>query len=447
MTLSFAPDAIETWPLARLQPYARNAKTHGADQVARIAASKAEFGWTVPCLVAEDGELIAGHGRVLAATQLGLTEAPVILLGHLTEAQRRAYRIADNRLAESPWDEALLSAELNDLLAEDFDLSLVGFSDGELDKLLAFVPEGDGGGDGGDDREDIPEAPEDAVSRPGDLWLLGPHRLLCGDATVMAELDRLMAGSKADVCFTDSPYNVDYAGGVGAEKAGKGRRILNDALGDGFERFLFEACVSIIAHTAGAIYMCMSSSELHTLQKAFVAAGGHWSTFIIWAKDRFTLGRSDYQRQFEPILYGWPEGAKHHWCGARDQGDVWFIDRPHRNDLHPTMKPVGLVERAIRNSSPRGGLVLDPFGGSGTTLIAAERTGRAARVVELDPRYVDVIVERWQAEIDCEAALDGDGRTFGQVRTERLGDDATAPTETPETDATAEPASKRKSAA
>ena len=238
----------------------------------------------------------------------------------------------------------------------------------------------------------------------------------------MTDLDRLMAGSKADLCFTDSPYNVDYAGGVGAEKAGKGRRILNDALGDGFERFLFDACVSIIAHTAGAIYMCMSSSELHTLQKAFVAAGGHWSTFIIWAKDRFTLGRSDYQRQFEPILYGWPEGAKHHWCGARDQGDVWFIDRPIRNDLHPTMKPVGLVERAIRNSSPRGGLVLDPFGGSGTTLIAAERTGRAARVVELDPRYVDVIVERWQAETGCEAVLDGDGRGFAAVKAERPGE-------------------------
>ena len=173
----------------------------------------------------------------------------------------------------------------------------------------------------------------------------------------------------------------------------------------------------------------------------------HWSTFIIWAKDRFTLGRSDYQRQFEPILYGWPEGAKHHWCGARDQGDVWFIDRPVRNDLHPTMKPVGLVERAIRNSSPRGVVVLDPFGGSGTTLIAAERTGRAARVIELDPRYVDVIVERWQAETGCEAVLDGDGRGFAAVKAERPGDDATAPTETPETDSTAEPASKRKSAA
>jgi hypothetical protein len=165
----------------------------------------------------------------------------------------------------------------------------------------------------------------------------------------------------------------------------------------------------------------MSSSELHALQKAFVAAGGHWTTFIIWAKDRFTLGRSDYQRQFEPILYGWPEGVSHHGCGARDEGDAWFIDRPSRNDLHPTKKPVGLVERAIRNSSPHGGLVLDPFGGSGTTLIAAERTGRVARLLELDPRYVDVIVARWQAETGRDAMLDGDGRSFAKVKAERLG--------------------------
>ena len=185
MTLSFAPERIEHWPLARLQPYARNAKSHGADQVAKIAASMAEFGWTVPCLVAEDGELIAGHGRVLAATQLGLTEAPVIVLGHLTEAQRRAYRIADNRLADSPWDEALLSAELNDLLAEDFDPSLVGFSDGELDKLLAYVPEGDGEDGGGASVPPvvIPEPPRNLASRTGDLWILGEHRLLCGDST------------------------------------------------------------------------------------------------------------------------------------------------------------------------------------------------------------------------------------------------------------------------
>jgi ParB-like chromosome segregation protein Spo0J len=219
MTLAFAPERIEQWPLVRLQPYAKNAKPHGAEPVAKLAASMAEFGWTVPCLVAEDGELIAGHGRVLAATQLVLTEAPVIVLGHLTEAQRRAYRIADDRLAESPWDETLLSAELQDLLADEFDLSLVGFSDGELDRLLAAEV---GGEDtAADDGEDVPEPPEDPISRAGDLWLLGPHRLLCGDATVITDLDRLMAGQKAGLCFTDSPYNVDCAGGVGAEKAGK----------------------------------------------------------------------------------------------------------------------------------------------------------------------------------------------------------------------------------
>jgi len=217
MTLSFAPDRIAMWPLARLQPYARNAKSHGADQVAKIAASMAEFGWTVPCLVAEDGELIAGHGRVLAATQLGLLEAPVIVLGHLTEAQRRAYRIADNKLTElGTWDEALLSAELNDLLAEDFDLSLVGFSDGELDKLLAFVPEGDGeeGGTGGSvPPVTIPEPPRNPASRTGDLWILGDHRLLCGDSTSATDVRRLDEWRAGEYLFaTDPPYLVDYDG-------------------------------------------------------------------------------------------------------------------------------------------------------------------------------------------------------------------------------------------
>src|SRR5918996_1472784 len=362
--------------------------------------------------------ILAGHTRLEAARQLGLATAPVHIARGLTPAQAKAYRLMDNRASENAeWDEALLGLELGDLQGDGFDLALTGFDDAELNRLLAGLGDEDGAREGEDD---VPETPEDPVSRPGDLWLLGPHRLLCGDATVITDLDRLMAGRKADLCFTDSPYNVDYAGGPGAERGGRGRRILNDALGDGFERFLYDACVSIIAHTAGAIYMCMSSSELHTLQKAFVAAGGHWSTFIIWAKDRFTLGRSDYQRQFEPILYGWPEGVSHHWCGARDQGDVWLIDRPSRNDLHPTMKPVGLVERAIRNSCPRGGLVLDPFGGSGTTLIAAERTGRKAALLDLDPRYCDVIVKRWQAETGREAGQDGDGRNFAAVKAERL---------------------------
>jgi ParB-like chromosome segregation protein Spo0J len=213
MTLAFAPERIETWPLARLQPYAKNAKLHGPDQVAKIAASMAEFGWTVPCLVGEDGELIAGHGRVLAATQLGLTEAPVIVLGHLTEAQRRAYRIADNRLAEGPWDEALLSAELQGLLADDFDLSLIGFSASQTEKLDHLHTYDVGGEDAAAEDGEVRAPPQDPVSRPGDLWLLGQHRLLCGDATMITDLDRLMAGQKANFCFTDNRYNVDYAGG------------------------------------------------------------------------------------------------------------------------------------------------------------------------------------------------------------------------------------------
>lgn len=211
------------------------------------------------------------------------------------------------------------------------------------------------------------------------------------------------------MCFSDPPYNVNYMGGTGAKRS----RIANDDLGKGFATFLFDACVNILASTDGAVYIAMSSSELHTLQKAFINAGGHWSTFIIWAKDHFTLGRSDYQRQFEPILYGWREGVGHHWCGARDQGDVWLINRPRVNDLHPTMKPVELVERAVRNSSQRGDRVLDPFGGSGTTLIACETAGRKAALVELEPAYCDVIVQRWQALTGKTATLEGDGRAFG----------------------------------
>ena len=274
----------------------------------------------------------------------------------------------------------------------------------------------------------IPEAPRrPGVSRPGDLWLLGPHRLLCGDATVITDVDRLMAGAKADLCFTDSPYNVDYAGGVGAEKAGKGRRILNDALGDGFERFLYDACVSIIAHTAGAIYMCMSSSELHTLQKAFVAAGGHWSTFD-------HLGEGPRSRSGAPTTSG--SSSRSSTAGRRarsttgaaprDQGDVWFIDRPARNDLHPTMKPVG----ARRAGDPQ----LEPArrvwystrsAAAARTLIAAEATGRGASSRwSIRPAYVDVIVERWQAETGRDAMLDGDGRSFAAVKAERLGADA-----------------------
>jgi DNA modification methylase len=224
-----------------------------------------------------------------------------------------------------------------------------------------------------------------------------------------------MADALADMVFTDPPYNVDYANSAKDKMRGKDRPILNDNLGDGFYDFLLAALMPMLARCSGAIYVAMSSSELDTLQSAFRAAGGKWSTFIIWAKNTFTLGRADYQRQYEPILYGWPEGQNRHWCGDRDQGDVWNIKKPQKNDLHPTMKPVELVERAIRNSSRPGDIVLDPFGGSGTTLIAAEKSGRIGWLIELDPKYVDVIVRRWQDWSGQEAYREADAVKFNDL--------------------------------
>jgi DNA modification methylase len=247
----------------------------------------------------------------------------------------------------------LLASELAALRDEDVDLGLLGFDDAEIDRLLA-----DASDDAGD-ADEAPEPPADPVSRPGDLWICAEHRVLCGNATVLADVEKALDGELADMCFCDPPYNVNYANSAEKKRQGKSRAILNDALGQEFGQLLYDACVNVLTVTKGAVYICMSSSELDTLQKAFRDAGGHWSTFVILAKNTFTLGRSDYQRQYEPILYGWKDGADHYWCGARDQGDVWFIDKPVRNDLHPTMKPVSLVERAIRNSSKSRDIVLD----------------------------------------------------------------------------------------
>jgi DNA modification methylase len=212
---------------------------------------------------------------------------------------------------------------------------------------------------------------------------------------------------------------VNYGATMKDKLRKKHRRIANDNLGPAFEPFLRDACANILAVTTGAVYICMSSSELHTLHKAFTEAGGHWSTFVIWAKNTFTMGRSDYQRQYEPILYGWKEGTDHYWCGARDQGDVWFVKKPVANDLHPTMKPVELVERAIRNSSKNRDTVLDPFAGSGSTLIACEKTRRQARLIELEPKYCDVIIRRFEEFSGKRAVLESDGRGFAEIALER----------------------------
>ncbi len=410
---------VVRWPVERLIPYARNARTHSDEQVAQIAASIAEFGWTNPILAGSDGIVIAGHARLQAARKLGMTEVPVIVLDHLNETQRRALVLADNRLAlNAGWDEEMLHVELTALEEEGFNLDVVGFTDAELEDLLR---DADTAAPGGTDEDAVPEAPESAVTAPGDVWLLGDHRLLCGDSVQIDAVEKVLAGGLADMVFTDPPYNVNYGATMKDKLRGKKRKIANDNLGDGFEQFLRDVCANLLAVTKGAIYVCMSSSELHTLHRAFTESGGHWSTFVIWAKNTFTMGRSDYQRQYEPILYGWKEGTDHFWCGARDQGDVWLVKKPVSNDLHPTMKPVELVERAVRNSSKSRDSVLDPFGGSGSTLIACERSGRQARVIELEPKYCDVIVRRFQEYAGKVATLEADGRPFADVAADRLG--------------------------
>ena len=408
---------IERVNVSALTAFSGNPRTHSDTQIDQIAASIREFGWTNPILVDAAGTIIAGHGRLAAATRLGLDQVPVIRLGHLSDAQRKALVIADNQLAlNAGWDEVALSNLVRELDAEKFELDLLGFDSADLDRYLAGL-DGDAAAEA--EEAELPEVPVVPTSRPGDLWVLGNHRLLCGDATVFTDVERLMDGQLADMAFCDAPYNVDYANASKNKALSKDRRILNDALGDGFYQFLYDTCVNLLMVTKGACYMSMSSSELDTLQRAFKEAGGKWSTFIIWAKNTFTLGRADYQRQYEPILYGWKQGTDHFWCGARDQGDVWFVDKPRVNDLHPTMKPVELIERAIRNSSKSRDIVLDLFGGSGTTLIAAERTGRSARLLELDPKYVDVIIERWQNLTGEVAVLEGEDRSYDDLRVAR----------------------------
>ncbi len=408
---------IERWPAERLIPYSRNPRTHTEEQVAQIAASIAEFGFVNPVLIGADGVIIAGHARLMAARKLGLVEVPVIVLDHLSEAQRRALVIADNRLAQNAgWDEEMLRVELEALREDDFNLDLLGFEDAEIEALLA-QPETESAGLTEEDA--VPEAPEAAVTVHGDVWVLGDHRLLCGDATEIEAVEKVLAGGFADMVFSDPPYNVNYGATMKDKLRGKKRKIANDDLGDGFEQFLRDACTNMLAVTKGAIYICMSSSELHTLYRAFTEAGGHWSTFLIWAKNTFTMGRSDYQRQYEPILYGWKEGSDHYWCGARDQGDVWFVKKRVANDLHPTMKPVELIERAIRNSSKSRDTVLDPFAGSGSTLIACEKAGRQARLIELEPKYCDVIIRRFEEFSGKRAVLESDGRGFDEIALER----------------------------
>jgi len=412
---------IEYWPIDKLVFYARNPRKNDA-VVDRMCSSIREFGFKIPVLARSDGEVVDGHLRLKAARKLGswpggdTTCIPVILCDEWTPAQVKAFRLMVNRsVTWADWDEESLALELQDLRESDFDLSLTGFEDEELARLLAAQD----AVEGLTDEDAVPEPPQAPVTVAGDLWLLDEHRLICSDAMHAESVARLMAGGLSDMVFCDPPYSVSYVG-----KTSRKLTIKNDNLGDGFGAFLRDACTNLLAFNKGAVYICMSSSELHTLKSAFEAAGGHWSTFVIWAKNVFTLGRSDYQRQYEPILYGWKEGTDHFWCGARNQGDIWFVNKPHVNDVHPTMKPVELVERAIRNSSKHRDTILDAFAGAGTTMIACEKTGRRSRLIEIDPVYCDVALRRWQNYVGKRAVLDGDGRTFDEIAGERLKEQA-----------------------
>jgi len=371
---------VEKVSIEKLIPYARNARTHDEAQVSQIAASIKEFGFNNPILISDDYSIIAGHGRLAAARKLGLAEVPVIRLSHLSDTQRKAYVLADNRLAlNAGWDNDLLKLELIELKAEDIDLEMLGFSAEELDGLLnALEPT-----EGLTDEDAIPEPPEEPITKPGDIWILGKHRLMCGDSTSVDAVDKLMQGQKADMVFTDPPYGVDYKGINNDERSG-----LEDLLRQAFANYL-TACKS------GASCYVFHSDKCADIFHLVFREFFHFSSMIIWAKNSLTLSRTDYQSQHEPCLYGWMNNGSHAFYGDRKQVSVWKFDK-ERVVGHTTPKPVALIERAVHNSSKSDDIVIDLFGGSGSTLIACEKTGRSCRMMELDPKYCDVIVKRWE---------------------------------------------------
>ena len=413
--MTIQPSILESVPVDSLVPYARNSRTHSETQVAQIAASIREFGFTNPVLIDADGGIIAGHGRVLAARKLELETVPAIRIEYMTEAQKRAYVIADNKLAlNAGWDDELLKLELGDLQEHGFDLALTGFSEDELSKLLLV----DEGTEGLTDDDAVPEAPENPASVLGDVWVLGNHRLMCGDSTSMSSFETLMAGAMADMIFTDPPYGMSYDGGRGKKNFGMIKN--DDAQGGDLIHLVRDAIATAVTSSkdGAASYVCFPWRTYAEFQSALAECGREITSCIVWNKGSVGLGHQEYRPQHEFIFYS-KGGA---WYGDRSQSDVWTLSRGNTGAyVHPTQKPVELVERALQNSSKGGDIVIDCFGGSGSTLIACEKTGRHARLMELDPKYVDVIVRRWQEFTGKEATLESDGRTFNEIAGERTG--------------------------
>lgn len=405
---------VEQWPIERLRPYERNPRKNDP-AVPRMVAAIKEFGFRIPIVARSDGQVVDGHLRLKAAFALELATVPVALADNLTDQQIRAFRLLANQSSNwADWDEDLLALELTALRDEEFDLDLTGFDEEELDSIFAAT---DSELDGPVDEEDVPAPPASPVSQTGDLWILGRHRVLCGDATIAADVKPLMGGKLAHCLWTDPPYGVAYEGAAGT--------IANDDLAPAaFATFLAAAFGNAAAavRPGAAAYVCHADTEGLAFRRAFVEAGFKLSGCLIWKKNTLVLGRSDWQWIHEPVLYGWKAGAAHSWYGGRDQTTVLEENKPARNESHPTMKPVALIERMLVNSTKTGHVVLDLFGGSGSTLIACERTARTARLLELDPRFVDVILRRWQEFTGKRAVLDSTGEHFERVAERRAGD-------------------------
>lgn len=390
---------VRSVPIDDLKGDPANPRHISDTELEALTRSIREFGLVDPVISrAEDHTVIGGHQRLLAARRLGMKTVPVIFLD-ITKEKAQLLNVALNKIS-GDFDQELLARLLADLAqTPDLDLTLSGFEDKDIRQLLKGLE--------ARDKRDRPEtldldaalrsAYENPRAERGEVFRLGAHRVMCGDATSKEGVQKLLAGAQAQMCFTDPPYNVSL-GDHGGKQAGKSRRIKNDSMEpEAWQAFCRGWAHNLIAHVDGALYICMSTKEWATVSGVLAEAGGHWSDTIIWEKDRFVLGRSDYQRAYEPIWYGWREGAKRHFGGGRDQGDVWKIERPSDSPLHPTMKPLPLIERALENSSQVGDVVLDLFLGSGSTLIAAERTGRTCYGMELDPHYCSMVLCRWEA--------------------------------------------------
>ena len=376
--------------VTELIPYVKNSRTHSDEQIAQIAASIKEFGWTNPILVDGSNGIIAGHGRLMAARKLGFKEVPTIELADLTETQKKAYIIADNRLAlNAGWDNEMLKIEFDELAELGFDMELTGFTLDEIEALASIELNA-----GLTDEDEAPPLPQESKTKFGDIYKLGKHRLMCGDSTSIDHLERLCDEQAVDMWLTDPPYNVAYEG-----KTKDSLTIQNDSMADDqFRQFLRDAYVAADAvMKAGAVfYIWHADSEGYNFRGAAQDAGWKVRQCLIWKKSSMVMGRQDYHWKHEPCLYGWKEGAGHLWATDRKQTTILEFEKPSRNGEHPTMKPVALFEYQMLNNTKGGDIVLDSFGGSGTTMIAAEKNGRVAYLMELDPKYCDVIVKRWE---------------------------------------------------